>query len=136
MTESTPFVLCIEDDETSRFILHTLLNQVMGYANAQIWPDSIDFKGKIESLEEIPQLVILDIKMMPIDGFEMLRLLRKNEAFQDTKIVAFTAGVMPEQVNQLKDAGFDGLISKPIVRQLFPKIIGSLLAGESIWYIS
>jgi two-component system cell cycle response regulator DivK len=136
MTDSTPFILCIEDDETSRFILYTLLNQVMDYTNAQIWPDSVDFERRIESLEEIPQLIILDIKMVPIDGFEMLRLLRKNEAFQDTKIVAFTAGVMPEQVNQLKDAGFDGLISKPIIRQLFPKIIGSLLAGESIWYIS
>ena len=133
---ATPFILCIEDDETSRFILNTLLIQIMAYTNAEIWPDSNDFEQKIKALAEIPQLVILDIKMMPIDGFEMLRLLRKNEAFQDTKIVAFTAGVMPEQVNQLKDAGFDGLISKPIIRQLFPKIVGSLLAGESIWYIS
>ena len=136
MIDTTPFILCIEDDETSRFILNTLLIQIMGYTNAEIWADSIDFEQKIESLEELPQLVILDIKMVPIDGFEMLQLLRKNEAFQNTKIVAFTAGVMPEQVNQLKEAGFDGLISKPIVRQLFPKIVDSLLAGESIWYIS
>ena len=52
MTDSTPFILCIEDDETSRFILNTLLLQVMNYTNAEIWADSIDFEGKIESLEE------------------------------------------------------------------------------------
>lgn len=136
MAEQKTFILSIEDDEISRLILQTMFTQIMVDIEAQIWPDSVDFENKIASLEQIPQMIIMDIKVIPIDGFQMLKIVRRLDTFKDTKIIAFTASIMPEQINKLKKAGFDGLISKPIVRHLFPQIISSLLAGESIWYIS
>jgi len=136
MTNSNPFILCIEDDESSRFILHKLIVDIMKYSDAEIWPNTVDFENKINELKKIPSLILVDIKMAPLDGFAVLHLLRQNENFQNTVIVAFTASIMPEQVNKLKKAGFNGLISKPVVRHLFPKILDSLLAGESLWYIS
>jgi two-component system, cell cycle response regulator DivK len=136
MTEQKTFILCIEDDETSQLILKTMFTQIMTNVDVQIWKDSADFVKKINALERVPQLIIMDIKVIPLDGFEMLKILRENDDFENVKIVAFTAGVMPQQVNKLKEAGFNGLISKPIVRDIFPQIINSLLRGESIWYIS
>ncbi len=136
MEKQKPYILCIEDDETSQLILHTMFTQIMVDVEAEIWPDSIDFENKIASIKKIPQLIIMDIKVMPINGYRMIQIIREKESFKETKVVAFTAGVMPEQVQRLKDAGFEGLISKPIVREIFPQMVDSLLAGETIWYIS
>ena len=135
MTEVPSLILGIDDNHTNRFLLDKLITRVMNY-RIEMWTDSIDFDEKVNGLKEIPQLVIMDIKVYPMNGFEMLKRLRENDAFRDTVIVAFTGNVMPDQIEELKDAGFDGLISKPIDRQAFPKMIDSMLAGESIWHVS
>ncbi|MFK7803909.1 MAG: response regulator [Anaerolineae bacterium] len=136
MTKSTPFILSIESDENCRLILSKLLVQIMGFDKTQIWADSSDFLDRINELPEVPQLVLLDINVAPLSGYKMLKLLHENANFEKTKLVAFTAGVMPEEINNLKNAGFDSLISKPIIRSNFPNIIKSIIDGQSIWYIS
>ena len=53
----------------------------------------------------------------------------------DAVIVAMTANVMSYDIEQLQQAGFDGLIGKPVVRRIFPQLVERLLAGESVWYV-
>ena len=131
-----PFILSIEDDADSREVLRILLCEVMGFSNVQFWPDSAGFIDKLLALPEKPELILMDIRIHPINGYEMLRRLRRHPALKDIRVVAVTASVMEEQVGQLKEDGFNGLIGKPIVRHLFPGILHQILAGESIWYIS
>ena len=107
MSSSSPFILSVVGDKVSRCILQNLFFQKMGYQKTEIWENSINFPEKINSLKEIPHLVLLDTNVIPLDGYEMLKLLRLNTAFQNTMIAACTASVMPEQVSQLKEAGFD-----------------------------
>jgi two-component system cell cycle response regulator DivK len=78
---------------------------------------------------------LLDIRVDPIDGFEMLKLLQNNPDYADSLFVAITASVMNDEVDKLKDAGFDGGISKPIKQREFPDQMKALLSGESVWLI-
>jgi len=76
----------------------------------------------------------LDIHVKPITGFEMLKLLRED-GFTDTIIIALTASVMNEEITQLRNAGFDGVIAKPVSLESFPKLWERVLGGEQIWGI-
>lgn len=135
MHQTQPFILCIEDEAVSRSILQKLLCDVMGFTHVEIWPDSKDFTANLQALTEVPALVLMDIRVHPLDGYQMLRQLREHETLREVKAIALTASVMGEQVNKMKQEGFDGLIGKPIMRELFPQIIHKMLDGESIWYI-
>lgn len=136
MTRADPFILCIEDDPLSREVLRILLCEVMGFSWIEFFVDSVDFITKVQAFPEKPTIILMDIQIKPLSGYEMLRLLQEDPNFSRTKIVALTADVIYEQVNKMKQMGFSGLISKPIIRGLFPELLNRILAGESIWYIS
>jgi hypothetical protein len=42
---------------------------------------------------------------------------------------------MSHDIEQLREAGFSGLIGKPILKEIFPELVEKLLAGESVWYV-
>lgn len=62
----------------------------------------------LASLESPPDLIFLDIHVQPINGFEMLVLIRQNPAFVNVPVVALTASVMGEEVKRLREYGFTG----------------------------
>jgi DNA-binding NarL/FixJ family response regulator len=48
-------------------------------------------------------------------------------------VVALTASVMYEEVRRLRDAGFDGVIAKPINFDTFPAALDRILSGGQVW---
>jgi CheY-like chemotaxis protein len=77
---------------------------------------------------ELPDLVLMDIQMPGMDGFEALKALRAEPRTARLKVVAFTALAMKGDRDRMLDAGFDGYISKPIRREEFIERITALLA--------
>lgn len=69
--------------------------------------------------QERPDLVVCDLQMPVMDGFEVLRHLRLDETLRHTPIVAVTALSMPEDRQKVLRAGFDGYFSKPIEPETF-----------------
>ena len=65
------------------------------------------------SLEQPPDLILLDIRMPGMDGIETLRRLRKNPRLAQTLIVAVTASSMSEDRASAREL-FDGYVSKPL----------------------
>jgi CheY-like chemotaxis protein len=128
--------LYVEDDPLSREALSVILTRVMGVKRLYILDDSTDFMARVSALPAIPDLIILDIHMKPLNGFEMLKLLRQDPHYQRCRIVALTASVMNEEVSLLQESGFDGAIGKPIDVGRFPDLIKRILAGESVWHIT
>lgn len=126
----------IEDDATSREVMEILLKHMMGLTGVVIFEDSADIMTRLCALPAVPDVVLLDIHMRPVDGFTILKALRAHERFANTLVVAVTASVMNEEVAMLKAAGFDGGIAKPIRPDLFPALLDRLLQGERIWYIA
>jgi PAS domain S-box-containing protein len=61
-----------------------------------------------------PDLVLLDINMPELDGYDVLRLIRRNTATKGVPVIALTAAAMPLDVKRGLDAGFDAYITKPL----------------------
>jgi CheY-like chemotaxis protein len=135
MDNHEPRFLYVEDDGMSREILEILIKDVMGYSHLMIFEDSSNFLEKLNALPNKPNIFFLDVQIGPYDGYEMLNMLRGDPAFRDAIIVAMTANVMSYDIEHLKQAGFNGLIGKPVVRRIFPQLVKRLLTGESVWYV-
>lgn len=130
-----PAILYVEDDPKSRMIMDVLLKEHLQLEQVVIFEDSLNFEQNLAVLPFKPDVVFLDIHMKPLDGFQMLKILRSQTQFDNARIVALTASVMNEEVQQLRDYGFNGVISKPIDIITFPATLSRLLAGEGIWRI-
>jgi CheY-like chemotaxis protein len=131
-----PAILYVDDDPMSRDVLQILFHKVMGIPDLYLLPNSENFSEQVAALPRVPDVVFLDIQVRPLNGYEMLAYLRQQPAYANTPIIALTANVMASDVDQMKAAGFSGLIAKPITNRLFPLLFKKILAGESIWYIS
>lgn len=130
-----PVVLYVEDDIQSRRMMDMLLKGRMKLSSVTILEDSEQFIDRVNALNPKPDIILLDIHMKPYNGFEMLTMLREFEWAQNIPIVALTASVMNEEVHQLRQAGFDGCLGKPIDIVTFPDMFNRILDGESIWRI-
>lgn len=128
-------VLYVEDDPQSRRLMKMLLSGRMGLQNVTIFEDSEGFLERVNALEPKPTLIFLDIHVKPFNGFEMLEMLRLQAWTGDVAIVALTASVMSEEIQQLTTAGFDGCLAKPIDMTTFPDTLRRLVRGESIWSV-
>ena len=128
--------LYVEDDPLSREALTIILTRVMKLDSVFVFENSRNFMSNIRALPEIPDIIMLDIHMEPLSGFEMLHMLRNDPTFRDKTIVALTASVMNEEVELLKSSGFDSVIGKPINVANFPMILSQIVAGEKIWHIT
>ena len=78
-----------------------------------------------------PDLILMDISMPGMDGLELTRKLKADEAFRGIPIVALTASAMKGNETRAFEAGCDGYIVKPIDTRRFPQEIAAFLPPES-----
>lgn len=127
--------LYVEDDPLSREALTMILKRVMKIEHLTVFDDSSNFMQRIDALAQLPDVILLDIHMYPLTGFEVLKLLRQDARFNGARIIALTASVMNEEVELLRTSGFDGVIGKPINISTFPLLIERVIRGDSIWHV-
>ena len=76
-----------------------------------------------------PDLVLMDLQLPGIDGYEALRLIREDPRVGEVPIVALTAFAMREDRERTARAGFDGYLSKPISVRELPAQVGDFLTN-------
>lgn len=93
--------------------------------NLKLITDLLEFKGATVGQAEDgqkgldivdgfqPTLILLDLAMPGVDGWEMHRQLRRRSHLNHVPIIALTALAMPQDAQRVVDAGFDGYITKP-----------------------
>ena len=68
--------------------------------------------------------VLLDISLPRLSGLDVCREVRRDQAGSSIRIIAYTAHAMPQEIQELQDAGFDGVLVKPIRRQDLIEALG------------
>jgi two-component system, cell cycle response regulator DivK len=131
-----PTILYVEDDTLSREVMQIILTYQMGYQSVFIFEDSANFMARVEALPTIPDIILLDIHIRPYSGFEMLTMLRNSEAYRLVPVIALTASVMNEEIDELRHAGFNGVLSKPIDPDTFQHTWQLILQGQPVWNIT
>jgi two-component system, cell cycle response regulator DivK len=103
-------ILIVEDDDNSRKLLRDTL-QVMGYKTLEAATGEV---GLELASTQHPALILMDIQLPGISGFDALARLRGDPQTQAIPVIAVTASVMSAQQNEVLRAGFDALESKPV----------------------
>jgi two-component system cell cycle response regulator DivK len=83
--------------------------------------------GQELALAELPDLILMDINLPDIDGYELTARFKSMAALKHIPIVALTANVMKGDKEKTMDAGCDGYIQKPIDVDRLPDQIRSYL---------
>src|SRR5688572_1507118 len=99
--------LYVEDDSTSRIVMEMILKHNFAQAQLTMFEDSTDFPNRLQNLPSKPDIIFLDIHMQPYTGFEMLKMIRGNPTYADCTVIALTASVMSEEIEQLEVCGFN-----------------------------
>lgn len=103
-------VLIIDDEPDSIGVIELVLN----HYQAAVYT-AVSATAALQILNDlIPTIILLDIQMPDITGFELLPRLRQDERLQLVPIIAVTAYAMPGDQERILAAGFDGYIPKPI----------------------
>jgi two-component system cell cycle response regulator DivK len=74
-----------------------------------------------------PRLILMDLQLPDMDGFELTRRLKADAETRDIAIVALTAYAMKGDEERALAAGCDGYLSKPIDTRSLPGVIARLL---------
>ncbi len=74
-----------------------------------------------------PELILLDINLPGIDGYQVLSTLRNLDALKTIPVIAISANAMPRDIERAMAAGFDDYITKPIDITRFLEVVYRLL---------
>jgi two-component system cell cycle response regulator DivK len=109
----------------------------------KLWNDVLEAQGYsllktglgIEALEiareHRPNLILLDIRLPDISGFDVAHRLKSDEVTRSIPIIALTAFAQTEHQRQALASGCDGYISKPVNVLNFLKTVETWLAGDN-----
>jgi CheY-like chemotaxis protein len=77
-----------------------------------------------------PRLILMDLQMPGVNGFELTRRLKGDAATRDIVIVALTAYAMKGDEERAREAGCDGYVAKPIDTRTLPSLVAAHLAAD------
>jgi len=127
-------ILYIEDDPMNQRILSQVMTDYLHEEPPLIWEDTARLPERLQALGERRfDIILVDIGIGPLDGVEALPYLRQHPPFATSKIVAFTATLDDQQVRRVRQAGFDGLISKPLDILTIGEAFENILSGKAVW---
>ena len=119
-------ILVAEDDADSRRILVRVLTSE-GYETLE----AADGRTTVEiARREHPDLVVMDLAMPGMDGWEASRRLKADPQTADIPIVALTAFAMRGDEERAREAGCDGYLSKPCRPQTIREVVRQYLARK------
>lgn len=112
-------ILIVEDNEENLDLFSTLLKR-RGY-------ETLEARNGVEGVrlafEENPHLILLDIQMPVMDGWEALKILKEEPSTRDIPSIALTADDIREGRQGFIKLGFDDYIPKPIILKELMRIV-------------
>jgi signal transduction histidine kinase/CheY-like chemotaxis protein len=119
-------ILYVEDNRENRMLVRAIM-EADGYTIV----DAEDGLSGVEAaVREEPALILLDVNLPGIDGYEVVAVLKSFPALANTPVVALTAYAMEGDRQRTLVAGCDGYIQKPIDVDTFPKQVEEFLHGK------
>lgn len=113
MSELVPKrILIVEDEEANIAVLLNILQLMMEQKDVFIAHDG--HEGIQMAYEHFPEVILMDLSLPKLDGWEVTRSLKSNPRFEDVPILALTAHAMVGDRDRALEAGCDDYFSKPI----------------------
>jgi signal transduction histidine kinase/CheY-like chemotaxis protein len=82
--------------------------------------------------EHLPNIILLDINLPDMTGFDVLKQLKKSDKTKDISVIAISANAFPEDIEHALKQGFDGYVTKPFdYAQLLAKVSSFIDRGKN-----
>jgi len=115
-------ILVVDDNSSSRELVRFALEP------SYVVEEAADGRDAISQIRQtLPDLILMDIQMPEMDGYETLHEIRAHPESAQVPVVAITAFAMLEDREKAFEAGFDGYCAKPINIAALRTQINSLL---------
>lgn len=116
-------ILVADDNQQIRMLVGAALRS-LGHQLVE----AVDGEDALESaIREQPDLVLLDVTMPKLSGFEVLAFLRKRPETADIKVIMLTTAAQKDDLKHGVDLGCDGYVTKPFEPKLLRETVVALL---------
>lgn len=117
-------ILCVEDNPANLQLISRILERSHNINLLMAHEPSL---GVQLAATHHPDLILLDINLPGMNGFEILEVLRSDTRLSKTPIIAVSANAMQRDIEKARQAGFDAYLTKPLDVQLFLNTINQFL---------
>ena len=121
-------VLCIEDNPANLRLMERILAQ---RTDIRLLSASAPGLGLELAAAHRPALILLDINLPDMNGYDVMKCLRENAATRDIPVVAVSANAMPKDVARGKAAGFIDYLTKPLDVGRFNSVVDRVLKAAA-----
>ena len=128
-------VLAIEDDETDITLMKRIFQKQLPQYTVKYICDGEEAITYIQSQEfrnEMPRLILLDIKIPKVNGLEILRSLRRNEEYRSIPVVMLSSSDREDEIELSYHLGANSYIEKP---KTFLELCKALPALIEYWTV-
>jgi signal transduction histidine kinase/CheY-like chemotaxis protein len=122
-------VLIVEDDEASQALMRSVIEDALG-GRARVCGDGGN--AEAEALARPPALILLDLMLPQVSGWEVARRLRQHPETRGLPIIAVSALARPQEREAALHAGCDAYLSKPFMPDDLARLVTTTLLGESV----
>ena len=120
-------ILLVEDNEINRQVALEILSS----AKIKVF-EAVNGQAALDFLDKTPvDLVLMDVQMPIMDGYEATRRLREQERFKDLPIIAMTAHAMVEDIERSRAVGMNGHVAKPFDPEDLFKVLAQWIGQVS-----
>jgi two-component system cell cycle response regulator DivK len=123
-----PRILVVEDDEANR----ELVTRVLRREGYEVIAANDGMIAVARALADVPDLILMDLSLPELDGWEATRQIRANPVTATIPIIALTAHAFAEEVQQALEAGCNRYETKPLVYRRLIKKVRDLLNPEKV----
>lgn len=116
-------ILIVEDTELNRDLLVQLLEDDYAIVTAADGAEGIERAG-----QERPDLILMDLSLPRVDGWEATRRIKATEGLTQVPIIALTAHAMQGDEEKARAAGCDDYLTKPIDEDLLFAMLDKYLS--------
>jgi CheY-like chemotaxis protein len=120
-------ILLVEDNEDNR-IIYRLTLQHFGYEVSEAGDGESGIRIATESL---PDLILMDVSIPGIDGWEATKILKAGERTARIPIVALTAHALAADRERAREVGCDAYLAKPVEPRKVVEEIERVLRGDA-----
>ncbi len=122
-------ILVVEDQPSNQVLIAEFLESE-GYMVELICDDNAMLQtihSPMVKLSSLPDLILMDVQLPGVDGFELIRQLKAHSLWQKVPVVAVTALAMSRDRERCLEAGADGYLSKPLNLDMVISTVRSLI---------
>ena len=120
-------ILLVEDNDDNLSVYRAILE----HTGFEVMEARDGEAGVKQARSGQPDLILMDISLPGLDGFEATRILKTDPATRHIPIIALTAHALDEDRERARDVGCDGFLAKPIEPRRVVREVERFLRGRA-----